>query len=470
MPNTKTHSPSTFTAILLLLSLLFSSTTDLLGQSCQALFDHKVYEGALPGIGGITFTNESTGNYSDLSWDFGDGNVSSFQSAVVDHFYASPGNYEVCLSIWDGGECSSQSCETIQVSFINGACLQDECVLPGDANLDGAANFYDMIIIGMGFGTNGPPRPNATLDFTPQPADDWPETTPTGINYKHLDCDGNGTIGVADLLAIVKNYEAMQSAVTSAETEGPPIYVQFDVDTIWIDENIREDMQVTAGIMVGDQKYPAEDFHGMALHLTYDTTYVKAQSVNIEYNESSFFGNDRQTVPYGLDLRDEQQIDLAFTRIDGGESSGFGRIATASFIIIHDILDGRSEPTETATFDLPIGGVRVLDSHGDEIPVVLRSVASKIVFAKRLLTSVNNPELATKIDIFPNPVSDQLRVNLSDIEATHVELFNVYGQQIMQLPFSGTNLEIGVGHLPRGLYLLNVHTSKGMLSKQVILK
>lgn len=51
----------------------------------------------------VTFTNQSTGTYSALHWDFGDGQTST--SAHPTHAYATEGDYTVTLTlIWDGGE------------------------------------------------------------------------------------------------------------------------------------------------------------------------------------------------------------------------------------------------------------------------------------------------------------------------------------------------------------------------------
>jgi PKD repeat protein len=57
----------------------------------------------------VTFTNESSGDYDTLSWDFGDG---SPISSEIDpsHTYETPGNYTITLvASGPGGEDATQS-------------------------------------------------------------------------------------------------------------------------------------------------------------------------------------------------------------------------------------------------------------------------------------------------------------------------------------------------------------------------
>ncbi len=65
----------------------------------------------------VTFNNTST-NYTTLSWDFGDGNFSS--SVNPTHFYYIPGNYIVKLRTTGPGGCSDEKFSTIIVKGPNG--------------------------------------------------------------------------------------------------------------------------------------------------------------------------------------------------------------------------------------------------------------------------------------------------------------------------------------------------------------
>ncbi|MGD9900772.1 MAG: S8 family serine peptidase, partial [Calditrichaceae bacterium] len=62
----------------------------------------------------VQFTDESTGNVTDWSWDFGDGGSSGLQNP--DHQYADPGKYTVALTVTgDGGTDSETKTDYITV-------------------------------------------------------------------------------------------------------------------------------------------------------------------------------------------------------------------------------------------------------------------------------------------------------------------------------------------------------------------
>jgi len=60
------------------------------------------------------FENTSTGNYTNLIWDFGDGSYSQESNPI--HTYADSGTYEVCLSIFnnDSISCSNSYCDSLE--------------------------------------------------------------------------------------------------------------------------------------------------------------------------------------------------------------------------------------------------------------------------------------------------------------------------------------------------------------------
>ncbi len=81
-----------------------------------------------------------------------------------------------------------------------------DTVFPGDANDDGVVDARDILPIGQYFGLSGPARQDASIHWGPQvlstrwPApDEWAE---------YADCDGDGTVGAGDVLAVIQNWGA----------------------------------------------------------------------------------------------------------------------------------------------------------------------------------------------------------------------------------------------------------------------
>ncbi len=85
----------------------------------------------------LVFTNESTGNYSVSSWDFGDPVTSVYNTSSVQnpaHIFSGPGNYNVMLIISDGVLLDTvtqtvtvdTSCLSVTFyNFLGGDCYQD---------------------------------------------------------------------------------------------------------------------------------------------------------------------------------------------------------------------------------------------------------------------------------------------------------------------------------------------------------
>ena len=75
-------------------------------------------------------------------------------------------------------------------------------VWPGDANSDGIANNFDLLAIGLSFGNMGIPRMNQSIFWSEHDAEDWETSFVNGVNHKHADCNGDGTVLFDDIDAI----------------------------------------------------------------------------------------------------------------------------------------------------------------------------------------------------------------------------------------------------------------------------
>jgi PKD repeat protein len=76
---------------------------------CQAYFYYYQADSADPNT--FVFENMSSGNYTEVLWDFGDSTYSTEISPV--HTFPAPGTYYVCLTISDGADCNSTYCDVV---------------------------------------------------------------------------------------------------------------------------------------------------------------------------------------------------------------------------------------------------------------------------------------------------------------------------------------------------------------------
>ena len=107
----------------------------------------------------------------------------------------------------------------MSISFSSTQC---DSVWPGDANYDGVANNFDILNLGVNYGTSGPARTAASNAWTGQVCANWANSSPGGINGKHCDCDGNDTVDVADTIPIYLNYGLMHPRMIPLPRTCPP--------------------------------------------------------------------------------------------------------------------------------------------------------------------------------------------------------------------------------------------------------
>lgn len=438
---------------------------------CEVFFTYQDYDGTTPVTGGITFVNQSTGDYTNIAWDFGDDNFSNDSSDSLDYFYANDGVYNVCLSVWNDQGCFDTFCSDVIVGDLSDICNLTDCVFPGDANKDGNANFYDLLELGIGNGTTGPERPNATTEWAGQLAPDWAASTLNGINFKHLDCDGNGIIDENDAIAITDNYQVMDAPNPTTEASAPLIYIEFDQDTIFVDDNLlASDIEIIAHLKVGNQDFPAQNIYGLAMYLSYPSDLVYEDSISFEYHANSFFGTSNEVFWLPNNQYDEEQIDIGITRKDASSSTGFGEVGKTVFIIEADIIDGRVENGDVH-FPVSVNGVKMIDADGNELPINLTNTPTTLVFTKAPeTTGTNNLQLAQEIQVFPNPASEKINIDLGNLNGIQLQVFNNFGQILLEKNISPSKIELNVKDWNTGVYFVKIKTEKGVVSKRFVLK
>jgi hypothetical protein len=73
------------------------------------------------------------------------------------------------------------------------------------------------------------------------------------------------------------------------------------------------------------------------------------------------------------------------------------------------------------------------------------------------------------IKLYPNPVENVLQIsNTSDIRINKVEIYTILGKKIQEIKNPKSSLNIS--QLSKGIYLLNVFTEKGKITKKIVKK
>ncbi len=100
--------------------------------------------------------------------------------------------------------------------------------------------------------------------------------------------------------------------------------------------------------------------------------------------------------------------------------------------------------------------------------VVLEKCARRKELLTSTVTSADNQELATLINLYPNPATEQFLLQTSDnLQLQHIKIFSILGQTVYQQVLSGTTAEIKTTSLAKGLYMVCLQTDKGVSWKKI---
>ena len=441
--------------------------------SCVADVDMKIIAGS-PDMGyTVRFKNLSGGNSSLSHLDFGDGSPiwEATQWDSVTHHYAKGDVYRVNLSVWKQNACASSVSKLLVTDAFNLTSSNlpgvPDYVRPGDANGDEKANVYDLLDIGVGYLSSGSPRPNASSDWLPQFAANWPDQLEQTLNFKHFDCDGDGVVLDMDVDVIEPHYAPIDSNAVSPIPGAPAVWVEFEQDTIVVDASNPTPFEITANVMVGNADAPALGLHGLAFALKYPE-YVE-HDPEVDY-KNDFFGISNHILWMPKDNYSSRQLDLGFTR-KYENAAGYGRIATVTFrsdfIIIIDVI--AREEGEIKAFAVPIRGLKAVGADGQELEFG-SSVLQDTVWIKLLETSgTRENALNDQVTVYPNPAAEEALLLTGALEVERVEAMNALGQVIYSAsPVAGQVQRLRVADGPAGLYTIHLQPTRGLVEKKLL--
>jgi hypothetical protein len=103
------------------------------------------------------------------------------------------------------------------------------------------------------------------------------------------------------------------------------------------------------------------------------------------------------------------------------------------------------------------------------------SVMMRPVFGTRTATKIGCFEgnnVADNIKVFPNPTDGELRITNYELRIKNVEIFDMNGKRVYvaqpQFLIPNSQFSIDISHLPKGFYILVLHTENGVVSKKII--
>ncbi len=390
-------------------------------------------------------------------------------------FYLSPspepGTYVICIEYEyesQGDDCEDILCQTIQILDAEDNCKTSECVYPGDTDTDGSANMYDIFNIGIYYGSKGPERENISTDWQGQVSQDWGMQNAHGIDLKHSDCNGDGVIDQQDLDVIELNYDDdfEESELQASETD-VPILLEFNEDSIIIDPNNPEHIQVSFELIIGSDEIPAADLYGFSTSFSFDEELILPGSFEIDFLHGSFFCDNDQI----LELSKEKSggsVDISASRTNGISKSGRGVVAVVNFTIIGDLVVQRSSNTENQVpFFINIGKTNGIRNNGSIMPLNTKSLS--LLLHVDYSSSTHVLKFDNSFQLSPNPNNGLFSLESTDEVIQDVNIYSGQGQLLRSMSIQASRHDFDLMDFPTGLYYIEVVNEQHTYVKKMII-
>jgi len=391
-----------------------------------------------------------------------------------------PGNIIPDTIVWSNGVTDSSQIPvnstgtySVTVTDQNGCALTDtivvdsamyntvlnNCVWPGDANSDGIANNNDLLNIGVAHGSSGPARLNSSIVWEGVYASNWSSTFNSGLNYKHADCNGDGTINDQDTMAITQNYGQTHNKMAgNNDSKGVPVSVDIPPDTI------NEGATIQVPVSVGSSQSPVNDLHGLAFSVQYNSDVVEQNSLQFTPSNSWMGTPSSDLLTIDKELPSSSQIDIGLTRTNQQNKSGNGIVGYVE-VGMKDDIAGKEFGGDSLLM-LQVTNIKGISA--DESPVAFYGEAdSAKVYNK--VTDVKPDDDFSSVSVYPNPVrEDGIMIDgIDDLTINQVRLINVLGEveKTIRPEDRVSSLRVPTGQLSEGLYYLQISTPDGSMNK-----
>ena len=332
-------------------------------------------------------------------------------------------------------------------------CEEQLIVWPGDANADHMANHFDLLNLGLAFGTEGPARPVQGIEWTGLTASSWDHSFANFLNFKHADCNGNGKVTAADLEALHVNFGETHGTVQppvfiGGSENDPPFFVDLPAAGA-----LSPGLQFTAPIMLGTEGNAVQNLYGIAFTLKFDPEIIDPESIQFQYDPSWLGVKGVNLLTFDKTFAGDGIVQMALVRTDQNNVSGHGQVAAIIGII--DNIAGKENVS------IEILNVRAIRENEVLVPLY------RPVEVVGLLNGTEEIGENDKVSVFPNPAGQTIFITHQDgLQIESVELKNLNGQSVI---FERTQTNrLDISHLASGVYTLKAKAGEKIFIKKVV--
>jgi hypothetical protein len=366
----------------------------------------------------------------------------------------------------NGGQCRIYKVRLLVLETASEECnCVSDCVWMGDTNADGRVSVTDLLPIGRFIGYVGSERDgNNDGLWYGRTADNWSQSQRNGKNIKHVDIDGDGIISADDLSGLEENLGNIRSFVPNEVLAIKDVPVNLIIRTPDVEPG---DLMII-DIEVGNVQFPMVDAYGLALGFVLPEGIVDSSTLSLVYHQNEWFGKNSPTLQLSHQLS-KSAIQGAFTRTSGTPATGFGIVATLSFIVEEEA-DGIKDIEENRTLSFPVFAIE--GTYEDAAGVKYRLPDNQAQFTLRKKSN-ETAEQNLSLQTYPNPASGVLNIYANGNQIIEgYTLMNLSGNILVNnanVQAKGTSIDLS--NISEGLYILQTTTSaKTYIEKIIVIR
>lgn len=347
------------------------------------------------------------------------------------------------------------------------ACIDEDCIWPGDTNNDGVVDVGDLLPIGLAMGGYGTPRLNPqTTNWAAQYSEDWLGDI-NGLNLKHIDANGDQVISALDTQVVMQNL-GLQHRLRAA----PQSFAPFDISFKGPQEAEFGDI-ISLDVIVGSPEVVIVDLSGFRVPFVFDNTVVN--SASIEFPETSWMSYDSPILSVSDNNHAAGVLNSAVTRTSGVPAYGFGRVARLDVVIV-DLSGFRGAEGDEFTTEIGSEDEVAMAMNAAGNLDAVRVIPYQLKIKNRPATQVGNfapveanAYLDGKLLAYPNPTDGQLIVHLNGQQQfSALQLTDLTGRVVRSEQGLNTNhRELSLVDLANGMYTLTITTEDGVVNRKI---
>jgi hypothetical protein len=349
-------------------------------------------------------------------------------------------------------------------------------VWPGDLNNSNVVTTADLLPIGYFYNSTGPVRPNATIQWSGQPATLW------GYNHSFLnsnayktfaDSNGDGVINNADQAAIGFNMNQVHARLASDKPFGiaPNTSNNAQVQGAL---NVTPNVSIINGAVLPQtvtftvnltNTGGLSSLYGISVNLIFDNTIFDLSTATINYT-GSIFGNVG-TDCLAMNYNSASGVSVGLTRYANAAINGQGLLFKVT-LQTKTTLPNLAQTQVTSYVDAANNQLGNPLEIGDSTPINFSVINVNL--------SLNDIVLNT-FKLYPNPSKGILYFSVGDsyldFQELKLKIVNTLGQVIDQISVKNSTEEIITKNWgSSGLYFVQIETTQGEILgiKKIILQ